>query len=119
MDIACAWDRSTGLHFGPAEGEEIMGWSTHGVVSFCVCVICYGKVGGSISGWAVVCFQISGSVTDVGGAGIGMIGVIGAMDFVATKVPATIGDGVGRGGRGGPLGCLGCGMGLSVAILGC
>ena len=38
-----------------------------------VCVICWGKVGGSISGLVVVSFEISGSVSDVGGAGIGIV----------------------------------------------
>nr|POE56133.1 hypothetical protein CFP56_41223 [Quercus suber] len=75
--------------------------------------------GGSVSRWAVVCFEISGSVSDMGGAGIGTIGVVGAMGFVAAEVSSTVGDGVGRGGHGGPLGCLDCGVGLSVAILGC
>ncbi|XP_030969750.1 putative pentatricopeptide repeat-containing protein At1g53330 [Quercus lobata] len=53
-----------------------------------VCVICCGKVGGSVSGWAVVCFGISGSVSDVGGAGIGTVGVIGVVGFVAAAIPS-------------------------------
>lgn len=58
-------------------------------------MICCGKVGGSISGWAVVCFGVSGSVSDVVGTGIGMVWVIGVVAFGTAVGPAMVGDGVG------------------------
>lgn len=84
-----------------------------------VCVDFCEKVGGSVLGWVMVWVGVLVSVLDVVGGGIKVSWVIGVVDFVVVEVSATVGDGVGRGGRGGPLRWLGFGVCLSVTTWDC